>query len=138
LNVGWGLLESYLLKYDSNKTNYEYHSIVLDRIYSINRGINPPKWLTKSIKTSDPSSLIRIYMKHSFLEEAMEVLNDYYLWKSSKESTELFSKNVSIPIMFIDILLKTVGEKKDVSKEFNALRNSLKTNLDNYINSTSK
>jgi hypothetical protein len=66
------------------------------------------------------------------------VLNDYYLWKSSKESTELFSKNVSIPIMFIDILLKTIGEKKDVSKEFNALRNSLKKNLDNYLNSTSK
>jgi hypothetical protein len=138
LAAGWKLLESYLLKYDSNQTNYEYHSIVLDRIYSTNHGINPPKWLTKSIKKLDPSSLIRIYLKHSFLEEAMEVLNDFYLWKLSKESTELFSKNVSIPIMSVDILLKRAEEKKGASEEFKALRNSLKINLGNYINSNSK
>ena len=137
LSKGWKLIEDYLKKYDSIETNFEYHSIVLKKIISINHDFEHPNWLIKSFKKLSPSSLLRIYLDFSFLKDALILVNDFLNWKINKiDETNLFEKNVSIPFLFLDKFsnqLKNYEGKKDDS--FMKLEKEFEINLNSYINS---
>lgn len=102
----WRLLEEIVKRHDSRDTNFEYHSIVADKILSLDHRMKLPHWLTFSLKEKNSSSLLKIYMKHQLFEDAGFLIVD--LLRDVRTKIESKAQSVWVPYGLIDQLLQQI------------------------------
>jgi len=76
VSIVWSLLKQYLQIYDSPNTNYQYHATVIEQIFSTERRVELPVWLTDSLKQKNAAALLRLYIKYNYFIEASSLVLD--------------------------------------------------------------
>eukprot|EP00698_Gefionella_okellyi_P000165 TRINITY_DN10148_c0_g1_i1.p1 TRINITY_DN10148_c0_g1~~TRINITY_DN10148_c0_g1_i1.p1 ORF type:complete len:1408 (-),score=347.38 TRINITY_DN10148_c0_g1_i1:70-4293(-) len=90
---GWEMLQRYLCKHDSAKTNYRFHQCVAETMLTHHDGKLPP-WLVTQFRERNVSALLRTLVRYDVLDDALvlataeisRLLADQYLQKPTEVS----------------------------------------------------
>ena len=82
----WSWLKSLLEQYDGVQHQFKYHLEVINAMFKKDANENIPLWLTTPFKTEFTDRLIRVYLKHDRIEDAVKwtvhYINEVPIFKS--------------------------------------------------------
>ncbi|KAH8923593.1 hypothetical protein BT69DRAFT_1350037 [Atractiella rhizophila] len=139
---GWRILQSLLQRYDSSRTNWTYHSVVLMRILEFDRSFNIPNWLIEFYLERFPDHFIRSVMKFNLLRTAFEF--SIRLVSRSQNSIALSPPTMNgttyLPHNSFDLLLSLTPEDGELAfpsalsqTDLQSLKKRLSEALKNWI-----
>jgi len=134
----WKILRHYLERHETVSSTY--HKIVANKLLSNSTSL--PVWLVASYKLRNAGELIRVYIQHDLIEEAVDVSTDLLDSLTSATFDRFGFENaltatmdasaVCVPYTSIDILLNILEEYLQ-DQYYLQLYTKLKTAVDRYM-----